>query len=206
MDGVSHFRKILLLGSNARAGLAICRALGQTGHQASILRLVAQRTPADHSRFCTESLYIGAPDSSVSEYVAKLAALLRSRKYDYLVPVDNLAYELIYSDYFAISSLTRVIGPDPASYMMPRNKFDALAVAESIGLARPVTQLVKRGKAPSSPFLPCFVRPVVSCAVLDDEWQRFTVRKVNTIEGLDAKLRDDLPRVDVMLQVPVSGS
>jgi hypothetical protein len=206
MDGVSHFRKILLLGSNDRAGLAICRALGQAGHQASILRLVAQRTPADHSRFCTESLYIGAPDSSVSEYVAKLAALLRSRKYDYLVPVDNLAYELIYSDYFAISSLTRVIGPDPASYMVARNKFDALAVAESIGLARPVTQLVKRGEAPSAPLLPCFVRPVVSCAVLDDEWQRFTVRKVNTIEGLDAKLRDDLPRVDVMLQVPVSGS
>jgi protein-tyrosine-phosphatase len=167
---------------------------------------VAQRTPADHSRFCAESLYIGAPDSSVSEYVAKLADLLRSRTYDYLVPVDNLAYELIYSDYFAISSLTRVIGPDPASYMVARNKFDTLAVAESIGLARPATQLLKRGEAPSSPFLPCFVRPVVSCAVLDDEWQRFTVREVNTIEGLDAKLRDDLPRVDVMLQVPVSGA
>jgi protein-tyrosine-phosphatase len=206
MEGVSHSRKILLLGSNDRAGLAICRALGQAGHQASILRLVAQRTPADHSRFCAESLYIGAPDSSVSEYVAKLADLLRFRKYDYLVPVDNLAYELIYSDYFAISSLTRVIGPDPASYIVARNKFNALAAAESIGLARPVTQLVKRSETPSSPFLPCFVRPVVSCAVLDDEWQRFTVRKVDTIENLDAKLRDDLPRVDVMLQVPVSGA
>jgi hypothetical protein len=82
------------------------------------------------------------------------------------------------------------IGPDPASYMVARNKFDALAVAESIGLARPATQLLKR-----------VVRPVVSCAVLYDEWQRFTVRKVDTIENLDAKLRDDLPRVDVMLQV-----
>jgi hypothetical protein len=57
-----------------------------------------------------------------------------------------------------------------------------MAIAESVGLARPVTQLVKRGEAPSAPFLLCFVRPVVSCAILDDEWQRFTVRKVDTIE------------------------
>ena len=206
MDGLSHSRNILLLGSNDSAGLAICRALGQAGHRVSILRLAAQRTPADYSRFCLESLHIGAPDSNVSEYLARLTDLLRSRTYDYIVPVDNLAHELIYSDYLAISSLTRVIGPDPASYMVAHNKYDALAVAESIGLARPVTQFVKRGEAPSAPLLPCFVRPVVSCAILDEEWQRFTVRKVDTIENLDAKLRDDLPRVDVMLQVPVSGA
>jgi len=125
----------------------------------------------------------------VSEYLVKLTDLLRSRRYDYLVPVDDLAYELTYSDYRAISSLTRVIGPDPASYMVAHNKFDALVVAESIGLARPVTQLVKRGGAPSAPLLPCLVRPVVSCAILDDEWQRFTVRKVNTIEELVPRIR-----------------
>lgn len=203
---MSHSRKILLLGSNHRAGLAMCRALGQAGHRVSILRLAAQRTPADHSRFCAESLHIGAPDSGVSEYLAKLTDLLRSRSYDYLVPIDDLACELTYYDYRAISSLTRVIGPDPASYVVAHNNYDALAVAESIGLARPVTHLVKRGEAPSAPLLPCFVRPVVSCAILDDDWQRFTVRKVNTIGELDAKLRDDLPRVDVMLQVPASGA
>ena len=203
---MSNSRNILLLGSNDRAGLAICRALGHAGHRVSILRLAAQRTPADHSRFCAESLYIGAPDSSVSDYLAKLTELLRSRRYDYLVPIDDLACELTYSDYRAISSITRVMGPDPASYMVAHNNFDVLAVAESIGLARPVTHLVKRGEAPSAPLLPCFVRPVVSCAILDDDWQRFTARKVDTIEELDAKLRDDLPRVDVMLQVPASGA
>lgn len=205
---MSQSRNILLLGSNDRAGLAMCRALGQAGHRVSILRLEAQRTPADHSKFCAESLHIGAPDSSVSEYLAKLTDLLRFRRYDYLIPIDDLACELTYSDYRAISSLTRVIGPDPASYVVAHNNFDALAVAESIGLARPVTLLVKRGEASPAPapLLPCFVRPVVSCAILDDDWQRFTVRKVNTIEELDAKLRDDLPRVDVMLQVPASGA
>ena len=206
MEGASQSRNILLFGSHGRAGLAICRALGRVGHRVSILRLTAQRTAADHSRFCVESLHIGTPDSSVSEYLAKLTDLLQLRTYDYLVPVDDLACELVYSDYPAISSLARVIGPDPASYVLARNTFDALAVAESIGLARPLTQFVKRSEAPSALLLPCLVRPVVSCAILDDEWQRFTVRQVNTKEDLDAKLRDDLPRVDVMLQLPVSGA
>ncbi len=201
-----YSRSILLLGSNDRACLAMCRALGQAGHLVSILRLAARRTPADHSRFCAESLHIGAPDSSVSEYLANLTDLLRCGRYDYLVPTDDLACELTYSGYRAISSLTRVIGPDPASYVVAHNNFNALTVAESIGLARPVTHLLKRGEAPTAPHLPCFVRPVVSCAIIDDGWQRFTARKVNTIEELDAKLRDDLPRIDVMLQVPAPGT
>src|SRR5262249_41944515 len=36
--------------------------------------------------------------------------------------------------------------------------------------------------------------------------QSFSVRKVNTADELDAKLREDLPRVDVMLQSPIAGA
>jgi len=206
MNGIANSRDILLFGSNDRAGLATCRALGRVGHRVSILRLTAQRTLADHSRFCQESLHIGSPDSGVREYLGKLTDLLRSRRFDYLIPLDDLACELIYSNYEAVSSLTRVVGPNPASYAVARNNIRALAVAESIGLARPITQLMKQGDAPVGPPLPCFVRPVVSCAIIDDEAQRFTARKVNTTEELDAKLRDDLPRTDMLLQIPVSGA
>jgi protein-tyrosine-phosphatase/predicted ATP-grasp superfamily ATP-dependent carboligase len=184
----------------------MCRSLGQAGHRVSVLRLTAQQTPTDHSRFCAETLHIGAPDSGVRNYVAALADMLRSRKYDYLIPVDDLACQLTYYDYHVISSSTRVVGPSPSSYALAHNYFEALAVAESIGLVIPVTHLVKEGDLPSASFLPCFIRPVVSCAILDDELQLFTMRKVNTIEELDAKLRDDLPRVDVILQAPLPGA
>src|SRR4051812_9569907 len=52
MDVPSTPRDILLIGAHARACLAICRALGRTGHRVSILRTTPHRTPADHSRYC----------------------------------------------------------------------------------------------------------------------------------------------------------
>ena len=138
--------------------------------------------------------------------MAKLADLLKVGSYDYLIPIDDLACELVFSDYGTLSSLTRVIGPKPCSYAVARNNVDTLTLAASIGLAGPVTQLVTQSEPLANPFFPCVVRPVVSFAIVDDEPQRFSVRKVNTPEALDAKLRDDLPRTDVLLQVPVSGA
>jgi len=206
MDRVSHSRNILLFGSNDCTGLAACRSLGKAGHRVSVLRLTAQRTLTDHSRFCAESLHIGTPDCGVRNYVRTLTDLLRSRAFDYLIPIDDSACQLTYHDYELISSLTRVVGPSPSAYAKVHNYLDALALAESIGLVRPATRLMKESDAPSASFLPCFVVPAVSCAILDDELQLFTGRKVNTIEELDAKLRSDLPRVDVMLQAPISGA
>jgi protein-tyrosine-phosphatase len=202
---VSRSRNILLFGSNDRAGLECCRSLGRAGHRVTILRLAPQRTPADHSRYCSESVFIGSPDSGVREYLAKLMDLLRSRRYDYLLPVDDLSCELVYSDYEAISAWVRVVGPGAASYLVSHNRFEALALAESVGLTQPATTLVKRGESPPVPSLPCRVRPVFSSAIIDDELQKFSEREVRTLDELDAKLRDDLPRVDVMLQAPVAG-
>ncbi len=206
---MSFSRRILLLGSNGRAALAVCRALGQAGHRVSILRLAAQRTPADHSKFCEQPLYIGtpdSPDSNISGYLNKLTDLLRPRAYDYLIPADDLACALTYSHYREISSLIRVIGPAPASFAKTHNNFDALQVALQLGLTVPQTHLLRQGQPLPALTLPCLVRPVVSHAIIDGYWQRFRARRVNTLDELDAKLRDDLPRVDVMLQAPAAGT
>jgi protein-tyrosine-phosphatase len=206
MGGASDRRNILLLGSNDRGCLATCRALGLAGHRVSILRLARQRTPAEHSKFCTQSLYLGTQASGVRAYLSRLADLLRNSGYDYLIPIDDLACELIFSDYHSISALTRVVGPHPAAYGVARDHMQALAMAGSIGLAQPPTRLLRLGEAPAFPLVPCVVRPLASCTIIDDEPQSFTIRKVNTVDELDAKLRDDLSRTDVLLQVPASGT
>lgn len=199
-------RSILLLGSNGHAGLACCRSLGAAGHRVTILRFAAERTPADYSRFCSESLFIGSPDSGVREYIAKLTDLLQSGRYDYLIPADDLANDLVYSDYDAISLRTRVVGPTDASYNVVRNRYEAAAIAKFAGLVRPEAILVRRGQTPPPPSFPCVVRPVFSTAIIDDEPQIFSDRKVSTADEFDAKLRDDLPRVDVILQTPTTGT
>jgi protein-tyrosine-phosphatase len=45
-----------------------------------------------------------------------------------------------------------------------------------------------------------------SSAVIDDEPQVFSAREVSTAEQLEAKLRDDTPRTDVILAAPTPGS
>ena len=196
---------VLLLGSNESTSLEVCRSLGRAGHHVTILRITAQKTAADHSRFCKESLYLGSPDAGISEYLSKLRDLLKLRRFDYLIPIDSLGCELTYFDYQAISSLISVVGPNPDSYAGVHNRFEALALAESVGLVKPKTVLIKQGDSLNNQQLPCIVRPVFSVAIIDDEPQFFSTRKVNSAEQLDAKLRDDLPRSDVLLQEPVAG-
>ncbi len=206
MKGGSRSRRILLLGSNGgKGGLAICRAFGKAGHEVSILRLSSERSPAEWSRFCHRPVYIGAPAASVSEYLVRLTGLLDSQAFDYLVPIDDAAFELTYLDDARISARTRVLGPSPAAYAVARDQVATMALLDRTGLRRPAAILLKRGEPAQLPVLPCYVSARVPCAVIDDELQRFSVRRVNTVEALDAKLRDDLPRVDVVLQAPTSG-
>lgn len=203
---VSQAKKILLFGSNNCAGLAICRSLGRAENHISILRLSKQKTTVDYSIFCKDSLFIGSPCSGVAEYLLKLKNLLRLQNFDHLIPIDNLSCELIYFDYEAISLLTHVIGPSPKAHKAIHNQFVAMVIAEAAGLARPATILVKRGETPPEPPFPCIVKPVFLSTIVEDEPQSFSVRKVNSFDDLDSKLRDDLPRADVMLQAPVDGA
>src|SRR5262249_2237230 len=53
---------------------------------------------------------------------------------------------------------------------------------------------------------PCVVRPALAQMIVDEEPQRFRTRAVHDASELDAKLRDDLPRVDVILQAPMGGT
>lgn len=197
---------ILLFGSSERGALEVCRSLGRAGHRVSVLRLSAHRIPADYSKFCAESLYINSLDIGARRYTAKLMEVLRQGHYDYLIPIDDLSSELVYSSYDAISSATRVVGPSPSSYFTIRNRFHVAAIAETAGLPSLGSTLLRIGTTtlPNVP-LPCFVKPVFSSAILDDEPQCFSVRKVNNRDELEAKLRDDLARVDVLVQTPAEG-
>jgi protein-tyrosine-phosphatase len=200
-------RILLLLGSSHAGGLEACRSLGRAGHRVSVLRLCRDRTLADYSRFCDESLYLGLIDGSVRDQAVRLGELLRSGQYDYLLPMDDLALELIYRSGEDLSSRTRVVGPTAAAYASARNGWAMLAVAEAAGLTHAEAILVKRGEAhPPRVSYPCVVRPTLAHLILDDEPQCLRTREVRDAIELDAKLRDDLCRVDVMLQAPMGGT
>ncbi|MGE3230612.1 MAG: hypothetical protein AB7J30_14365 [Hyphomicrobium sp.] len=206
VDGLSARRSILLVGSDDRGALAATRALGARGHRVSIVRFTPRTTAAGQSRYCSESMFLGEPAAGVRAFLDRLHDLVRAGRYDALLPVDDVALELVASDYAAISSHCRVMGPSPASYARVRDHRDASALARESGLLLPETQRVDRNDdGRITPHFPCVVRPVVACDIVDDEPRLFSVRLVRTADELDAKLRDDLPRGDVLIEYPGAG-
>jgi protein-tyrosine-phosphatase len=201
-------REILLIGSASSAALEICRSLGRAGHRVSVLRFGLRRTMADASRFCAESLHIGSPDSGMAEYARRLGDLLRTERFTDIVPVDDLALELLCVDESPAAKSTRVIGPSAGSYRQARNRIGAMAIAKDAGLRLLDTLRIGRGHhapLPTLPTLPCMVRPARAAAIIDDEPVTFSTRLIGDLRSLDAKLRDDLPRIDVLLQRPPAG-
>jgi protein-tyrosine-phosphatase len=195
-------RKVLLIGAAPGVQLEVCRSLGRAGYRVSILRLQPGRSVADASRYCAESVYIGRPDASATAYEQRLADFLRAAGFDHVLPLDATALALLDGDPSAAAASSRIVRPALAHCRDAANRRSALARVEAAGLRTLDTLTLERGaeRLPPMPRLPCMVRPAQACAMVDDAPALLSSRRVDTLRALDAKLRDDLPRVDVLLQ------
>lgn len=200
-------RKILLLSSDDRLALAACRALGKGPNIVSILRLSEQKSYADYSQYCSGSYFLGAPGSTIQLFHRKLIKFLLVQRPDYLLPLGALADDIAYFNFSAVADVTRIIGPTPESRALSLNLISAQDIAKSVGLICPVVRNVPQsGSLPVETPLPCVVRAIVPSAILGDEWQSFGERTVKSRAELEAKLRDDRPRTELVLQAPISGA
>jgi protein-tyrosine-phosphatase len=198
-------QRILLLGLDEQATLDVCRSLGRAGHHVAVLRLTPGRTLADNSRFCAQSVSICASGFHLATFASELAAFLEPGAYDYLLPIDAPACEIMHFAHEAIGARIAVVWPGHAAYAAIRDQLNALALACSVGFGRPPTVVSRQGAALPPITLPCFVKPVHSHVLMNGELQSLSTRRVVTMEALDAKLRDDHLRSDVMLQAPIIG-
>ncbi len=176
------------------------------GARIEILRFSPDKTPADFSKYCARSLYIGEPYADVRRYSEALLSLVARRRYDYLFPINDVANELAYFNYDSLRALATLIGPTPENYRKASNKHIAIQIAQQAGI-RPPESVYVAGEGSPLPGLafPMYAKPVHSALIRANYLHRFTVRKVTSQAQLEAKLRDDLPRVPVLLQHEISG-
>lgn len=198
--------RVLLLGSNERATLAVCRSLGLAGAQVEILRFDAARTPADHSKYCAASHFLGVPYPDVAWYSGRLLEFVERRGYDVVFPMTDVANELAYCIYEQLRQVVRLVGPSPEHYRMAANKHTALAIGEEAGVRAPGSLYLVDPDAPIPDVrYPIYAKPVRSALVRDNYLHTLTVRKVRSRGQLEAKLRDDLSRLPVILQDEIVG-
>ena len=205
MTSGSSNRSVLVVGDDSRASLAICRSLGRAGNRVSVLRFGDVSSPADASRYCAQSLCIGQPERGVSAWRERFKALLREGGYTHVLPVDELAHELICPMDAEASSLAIRVGPTAAALRLAADRASAYALAAKAGWR--VIDSVRVSLADTTPEMhfPCVVRPLRAAAIDGDEPSSYSTKLIHHANGLDAKLRDDLSRIDVFLQPALHG-
>lgn len=203
-------RRILLLGSNERAALSVCRSLGRAGASVDIVGFDPVRQPAELSRYCRKRYYFGSPVTDPQGVLVRLGALLGDTGYDALFPITDLACELVYAGGAGLASGTAVVGPDRDAYRQAVDKAQALELAREVGLQAPEGVMLKPGDDPAPAFSlleegPVYAKPVRSCLLSDGFANSFEVKKCASHAQLERKLSEDLPRLPVLVQRPVEG-
>lgn len=203
-------KRILLLGSNERAALSVCRSLGRQGASVEIATTEPVRQPAELSRYCRRRVFLGSPVADLAGVRTALAALVSKGRYDAIFPITDIAGELVYADHATLASYAAIIGPAPDAYLRAVDKAQALEIARQVGLHAPDGVLLRRGEdpAPAMALLadgPVYAKPVRSCLLADGFVNTFEVRKCATAAQLERKLAEDLPRLPVLVQRPVGG-
>lgn len=203
-------KRVLLLGSNERAALSVCRSLGRQGAVVEIAAFDRLRQPAELSRYCEARVDLGSPVTDPDGVRARLAGHLDATPYDALFPITDMACELIYADHAALAARAAIVGPAPAAYRRAVDKAQALELARQVGLGVPDSLLLRLGDDPAPAFArleegPIYVKPVRSCLLAEGFLHLFEVKKCTTRAQLERKLAEDLPRGPVMVQRPVAG-
>ena len=209
-DQLLKGKRVLLLGSNERAALSTCRSLGRAGAHVEIVAFDSMRQPAELSRYCRKRYYFGSPVTETLKVQESLTAHLDENRYDAIFPITDMACELVYADYAALSSHCVVIGPDPDAYRKAVDKSQALELARQVGLQGPDGVLIRLGDDPAPAFAllenePVYAKPVRSCLLDNGFINTFEVKKCSTHAQLERKLAEDLPRLPVLVQKPVQG-
>lgn len=201
----SESRRVLLVGGTPRIVLACCRRAAAAGHRVAVLRWDEDRSEADASRCCEQSLWLGAVACDVTGWRARLSEKLRDGRFTDVWPLDELAHRLLCDGHWRAPAGVRVIGPDAQTFARGADRSAALDAARAAGLAVVPTVHLPRD-TPAPPLdLPCVIRPARAAEIEDDEAWRLRTRTLITPHALEHKLRDDLPRVDLLVQPVADG-
>jgi len=182
--------QVLVLGDNDRAGLATVRSLGRAGLQVH-LAAFEPTAVTRRSRYVCRTHRLGHPLEDTDRFVTRLLDLLRSRRFDLVVPTSDKALVPLMPWRSALAELAPLAVPDQAGFEATYYKHVTVAVARRLGIPTPRTQIV-HGPADLDRLVLPDAYPLVlkpSCSIVPGVAGRNEVRIVRSEE----ELRDRLP-------------
>lgn len=159
-NGNCSTRPVLILGAVTRIAVPLARLLQRRCHiPVDVLAL----HPADarlRSRAIRKFIAMPCAPSSAAEFSEKLLALVAENQYAMLIPVQDLALQVLSHSYALLTGVTHVACPPPAVVERVLDKRLTLQAAEQCGLRVPRSYCVSTAQdLPASLDFPLVLKP-----------------------------------------------
>jgi predicted ATP-grasp superfamily ATP-dependent carboligase len=180
---------VVVTDAEERAALGACRGLTSAGYRVcAISRL---RPAATHwSRACAERIRLPDPRESVHDFVDRLDELLRSGRYDAVIPGSDASLIAISEHRERLEHSTRLGLPSREAVRRSVDKLVLLEAAAAVGLAppasRPCVDLGEADDAAAALSFPVVLKPVQSFFSVNGGLQQRSVALVADREELVA--------------------
>jgi protein-tyrosine-phosphatase/predicted ATP-grasp superfamily ATP-dependent carboligase len=195
------FGKVLVVGDNDMAGLAVVRSLGRAGLD---VELVAFETASvtRSSRYVRRVHHLGHPLKDPVAFRERFLTLVRQKRFDLALPTSDAGLISLMPCREQVEQYTRLAVPDEAGFAATNDKAETMRLAQRLGIAIPQTLFLHSSRDLASlrgPFtFPLVLKP--SRSVLPGRMGKNLVRVVHSKEELRDRLAELLPRCPTLLQ------
>lgn len=198
-------KRILIFGSNDRASLVAARSLSKAGYYVGNLRLEG-KTPTYYSKYVKCNLHLGKSYNANSDiFIALLADVIKD--WDFILPINDDANEIVYNHLSIISKLCIVLGPSESCYRQASDKYAMLTICQRLNIPVPESKLIEKGLYPDSfDFkFPLYLKPIKSSSITNGFLHKYGVRKVSDLAGLKGFIRENNRFTSIMAQNECAG-
>ncbi|AQQ54223.1 carboxylate--amine ligase [Planococcus lenghuensis] len=196
------------MGSNERAGLAVCRSLGRKGVFIDIVQM-GTKTSAEKSMYVKNVFTIGNPRQSARKFMNELCRLLHDIDYDLLIPIDDAGCQICSVFRKQIEKNVIIALPPGETAIYAHNKEKLLELSGELGIPFPAYKTVHSEedliRCKDIPY-PVYVKPVSSALIQEDTILNFTVKKVSGEEEMIRFCKEILPVSPIMIQETCEGT
>jgi len=184
---------VVVTDAEERAALGACRGLTAAGYRVSAVSRL--RPAATHwSRACAERIRLPDAREDVHAFVAELGALLRSGRYDALIPGSDASLIAISEHRDTLEHSTQLGLPSREAVRRSVDKLVLLEAAASVGLASPASlPCTDRGEADDAAAalgFPVVLKPVQSFVPVNGGLEQRSVVIARDSEELAAAVPD----------------
>ena len=198
--------KILIVGSNNRASLVIARSLGDANFELHNVYF-KKKSITNYSRYISKSFQVNQLNNDLNKAKEKLIELIKLNKYNYILPVNDTANELLYSCFDVINSVSTILGPSKEVFEKSKDKSYMLKLCRSLDIPTPETEEITVGSFSTEiPFnYPIYLKPAYSSNISNGFLHNYNVRKVRDSKSLNSFLKDNNQYTSILAQKEVKG-